>query len=192
MNTKSTIAVVMLILISGSAFLTGCSNNSKKLAFRHFEQNELLNSEEKAYAKRCLLYMYQNYTLEGNVTITPEMLVSQDYEVWGLGAYRDFNPAEKAYINEIHNYAKMWKIYKTLNMDDLSLPEKEYLEEVHARYGPNPSFEEYISVGKERFLKEDKEAYQMAIKMVNSLFDLDHIDDFSIILMRRLEHQAVI
>ena len=192
MNTKSTIAVVMLILISGSAFLTGCSNNSKKLAFRHFEQNKLLNSEEKAYAKRCLLYVYQNYRLEGNVTISPEMLVSQDYEVWGLGAYRDFNPAEKAYINEIHNFEKAWEIYKTLDMNDLFPLEKEYIEDVHTRYGPTPSFEEYISVGKEQFLKEDAELYQMAIEMVKSLFNVDHIDDFSIILMGRLERQAVI
>ena len=192
MNTKTIIAVLMPILISGSVFLTGCSNNSQKLAFRHFEQNELLSPEEKAYAKRSLLFTYKYYHLEGEVTVTPGTLDSQDYKIWGLGAYREFNPAEKAYISGIPNQVRMWEIYKTLDMDDLFPSEKEYLKVVHMKYGPTPSHEDYMFAGKDSFFKEDEEVYDFAFEMVKFLFDFEQIDDFSIILISRLLRQCVI
>ena len=191
MKTQRILTIIQILIIGSMNLFSGCST-TQQLALKHFENNDLLEPEEKTYAKRCLLFMYNTYKLEDNSKFTPQMLESKLYEKWGLGPRREFNAAETAYIVNIDNFMRAWDIYNNLDMDNLSPSEKEYLQTVHRKYGPTPSFEDYMSVGKEFFFHGDVEFHKLPFEMVKSLFNIDRADDFSIILMSRLEKRCVI
>lgn len=179
------------ITITLTIILIGCSQYPPQLALKHFEQNELLNSAEKSFASKFLLFMYKNYEREG-IIITPKELNSQNYKKWGIGPFREFHRAEMAYINEIDNMVDIWQIYNNINLNNLSLSEQTYLKAVHDKYGSNPSIDDLTTIDMRGFFPEETELYDMVFEMVEFVFDLHKVDDFVIIFLHRLEHKAII
>ena len=70
--------------------------------------------------------------------------------------------------------------------------EQEFLKAVHVRYGPNPTVADLVNMKMEDFYVEDVGLYEWAFDLIKSLFDVQEVNDFVIILMNRLEKRAVI
>ena len=136
--------------------------------------------------------MYKHYEREGNVTITPKELNSQNYKKWGIGPYREFHRAEMAYIVNIDNMVKIWQVYNNINLNKLSQSEQKYLKVVHNKYGSNPSIADLTTIDMSGFFPEDTELYDMVFEMVEFIFDLHKVDDFVIIFIHRIDRQALI
>lgn len=179
-----TIALAITIIV----YLLG----SQRTAFKHFEQNELLNSAEKTYAKKSFHFVYKFYKHKGKLTISPKDLSSRNYKKWGLGADREFSKKEIAYIVEIHNMVKIWEIYNNINLNDLSESEQLFLKAVHNKHGATISIADLTTMNMDGFFPEDIALYDMVFGMVEFLFDLHKVDDFVIIFINRLEQYCVV
>ena len=191
----------VLIVLGSMLFCSGCNHpsrmtetnlDSKKIAYKYFDKNTLLTAAEKSYAKKFLLYIYEKYPLEDTYTVTSKDLNSETYRKWGLGPYRDFNQAEKAYISEIQNIDKAWMIYTEIDMNNLDQSEIEYLAAIHKKHGKNLSVEELTSVDKGGYFSTNVKLYCFIFDFVGFVFDRPKIDDFMLILVLRLQRQAVI
>ncbi len=197
---KESIILIHAIIIMSLGYITGCSKSHLQLAFESIDQNEYLSQDEKAFAKRCYLHVSEHYHFynweehKEYPDVTTQILDSRMYAVWGLGPVRDFNDVDRAYIGNIDNFNKIWEEYTYLNMSELASYEIDFLKKVHENYGSNPSFEDYMNVGREWFWKMDFEnfyVYELARDWIQYILNIDHVDDFSIILLHRLERRML-
>ena len=136
---KSKFLVMMLCL---TAIFCGCSQTSRHRATHYINHNMLLNQEERSYAIRFYDLInsekfYDEKPAQENVTIDPNLFGSELYKKWGLGQKADLSYEEKLYIGKLEEIADLWDEYKTV-LSNLTDSEREYLKDVHVKYGPGP------------------------------------------------------
>jgi hypothetical protein len=162
----------------------------------HFNKNELLDKEEKGYAKRCYGYLIERPdTSSMPPDISKYDFNSDIYRKWGLGKRRVFIKPEKRYILKTEDIDIMWKIYKDVDLNNLNDLEKNFLNKIHNLYGPGSLQQKdllkFIRESEGDFFDADVATYEYMLGYLSVIFDFNEIDDHIVIFMHRLGPVAV-
>jgi len=129
-------------------FISGCSYPEvvSSQLYNEIDQNPCLTQSEKAYAKRAyqlVVKLQKSSSTPINTDayfeeVASDIFKSEVYRKWGLGDKTSFSSEEKLYIVQLPQIEEAWKRYKSIDINDLSEPEKKFLKEMHEKYGQGP------------------------------------------------------
>lgn len=102
------------------------------------ETNPQLSKAEKAYVRRYCRELFAGSSQ--NLPTSPAMGVfdSAAYQKWGLGPRRAFCTEEMIYVASVEDMVAAWDRYRQINLDNLTEPEKQYLQKMHQAFGQGP------------------------------------------------------
>jgi len=102
------------------------------------ESNPQLSKTEKAYVRRYCRTLFAGNSQ--NMPSTPAMgaFDSAAYQKWGLGPRRAFCTEEMIYVASVGDMVASWDRYRQINLDNLTEPEKQYLQKMHQAFGQGP------------------------------------------------------
>lgn len=160
----------------------------------HFNKNDLLNKNEREYAKRCYDYCMK---LPDTLTMTFDMFNyssfdSDLYKKWGLGRKRLFIRTERHYIRKIEDIEIMWMIYHRIDLNNLDALEENLLQKIHDHYGQRPlrqeDFLKFVQESNGIFFDAESmidvvEAYEYILVYLSEIFNFTEIDDRMIIFI---------
>jgi rubrerythrin len=102
------------------------------------ENNPQLSKTERAYVRRfCRALFARN---PQDLPSSPAMgaFDSAAYQKWGLGPRRAFCTEEMMYVAAVEEMVAAWDRYRQINLDNLTEPEKQYLQKMHQAFGQGP------------------------------------------------------
>ena len=162
----------------------------------HFNKNSLLNKEEKEYAKRCYDYIMKHPDTSMPLYFSKYNFESDLYKKWGLGKRRLFIKPEKQYILRIEYLDPLWRIYEGVDLNELDVLEKDFLNKIHNRYGSGSLHQEeflkFIQDGESSLFDADIETYEYMLGYLSEILNFTKVDDHVIIFMHRLGPVAVL
>ena len=115
----------------------------EQLLLQQIDKNTALIKQEKAFAKRIYKMMVkvkkqdESANLE-DIVIDINMFDPDLYSKWGLGDKKGFSLEEKLYLFGLSQMQQAWEIYNSINLNELSEEEKNFLKKLHEEYGPGP------------------------------------------------------
>ena len=161
----------------------------------HFDRNDLLNEEEKEYAKRCYDYLMKHPDTSMPLYFSKYNFDSELYKKWGLGKRRLFIKPEKQYILRIEYLDPLWTIYKGVDLNNLNDLEKEFLNKIHNYYGSGSlrqeDFLKFIQDSDSSLFDADIETYEYMLGYLSEILNFTKVDDHVIIFISRLGPVAV-
>jgi rubrerythrin len=102
------------------------------------EANPQLSKTEKAYVRR---YCRSLFAMNSQALPSRPAMGAFDsaaYQKWGLGPQRAFCPEEMIYVASVEDMVASWDRYRQINLDNLTEPEKQYLQKMHQAFGQGP------------------------------------------------------
>lgn len=102
------------------------------------ENNPQLNKTEKAYVQRYCRALFAMNSKELQSKPAIGVFNTDAYQKWGLGPQRAFCAEEMIYVASLEEMAASWDRYRQINLDNLTDPEKQYLQKMHQAFGQGP------------------------------------------------------
>ena len=106
--------------------------------YSYINSNTELTGPEKDYAKRRYDFIYDNTNDQQDFELNPQVFFSPLYRKWGLGDRREFLLEEKIYLSRIDETAQIWDEYESIDLINLDQADKDFLEQLHDKYGIGP------------------------------------------------------
>lgn len=131
--------------------------------YNYVDGNTELTGQEKDYAKRMFDYIYDHPNDQADIELEDDLFRMPLYRKWGLGERRDFSLEEKIYLSSIEKTAQIWDEYESIDLNFLDQADKDFLTQLHEKYGSGP-----IDLRKYR-KKENGKLSEEANKVLNIL-----------------------
>ena len=113
--------------------INGCSAN--RAWVEKINENAVLDEDEKAFAVR--FYKLVN---SGKIENAPKTSVSRLPDKWNIDDYNDLSIDEKKYLAYLPEALELRDIYYSIDLDNLTQKEQDFLKETHEQYGDKVNF----------------------------------------------------
>lgn len=152
--------------------------------------SEYLSDEQLRYAGRMYEYLkavcneFKTSIITDQDTIIPDRAYESDvYKKWGLGPKREFTLEEKYYIMNLHYVDSIWHMYNSIDLNNLSASEQDFLERTRNKYGEHSVNLRQTVIDEGKQLDSNQKLFFDLIKAVTGD---DTLDDLGLVFSYRI------
>lgn len=106
--------------------------------YNYIDGNTQLTGLEKDYAKRTFDYIYDQPKDQTDIELKDDLFQTDLYRKWGLGERREFSLGEKVYLSTLDIIAQIWDEYENIDLTSLDQSDRDFLTQLHEKYGSGP------------------------------------------------------